>query len=412
MRVSTLQIHKSGLANMLNNQKDLTKTQQQVSSGVRVNTAADDPIAAARMLQIQQQLALAEQYENNMIAANNRLEMEEGTLSTVTDYYDRLRQLTVNAGNGTLTQEDRQAIGAEVEQIQQALVELFNSRDASGDYIFAGYQGGSAPFQQLPNGRYEYVGDEGQRFVAIGDTTNVATGDNGFDLFVNIPASSETFTTRTSELNTGSTQVSAGFVIDEEAYADFYPDDIIITFNPESAVDPAGINYTVRQASDGKVISGYSNQLYNEGQEIQIAGVTLKISGDPAPGDQVLVESTPKQSITDTVYRLQEALNDLTNSPEDSETLGKLLDDTLANLDSALAVVSRTQSNIGARLNVVSNTESLTADMKLVNQDVLSQLRDTDLAEAVSRMSLQTTLLEAAQQSYTTISNLSLFNKL
>ena len=52
MRVSTLQIHRNGLANMLNNQEQLTKTQQEVSSGVRVNTASDDPIAAARILQI------------------------------------------------------------------------------------------------------------------------------------------------------------------------------------------------------------------------------------------------------------------------------------------------------------------------------------------------------------------------
>jgi len=412
MRVSTLQIHKNGLANMLSNQEQLTKTQQEVSSGVRVNTAADDPIAAARILQIQQQLALAEQYENNMTSATNRLELEESTLSSVTEYYDRLRELTVSAGSGVLAQTDREAIAAEVEQISEALVELFNTQDATGEYIFAGFQGGEEPFVELDNGRYEFVGDDGQRFVSISNSTTVATGDSGYDLFVDIDAAAPTFTTSTNPLNEGTLAVSAGFVVDSESFAELYPDDVIITFNPESAVDPAGKNYTVTRASDGRPIEGYVNQPYDDGQEIQVAGVSLRISGSPEAGDQVIAESTPKQSISDTVYRLIDGLTTLTNDSEDAETLDLLIEDTLANLDAALAVVSQVQSKIGARLNIIETGESLSADMKLVNQEALSDLQDADLAEAVSRMSLQTTLLEAAQQSYTTISNLSLFNKL
>lgn len=412
MRVSTLQIHRNGLANMLSTQEALTKTQEQVSSGVRVNTAADDPIAAARILQIEQQLALTEQYENNMVSATNRLELEESTLSSVTDYYDRIRELTIQAGSGVLAETDREAISAEIEEIEEALVELFNTRDATGEYIFAGFQGGDAPFVQNENGRYSYEGDDGQRFVAIGSSTTVATGDSGIDLFVDIPAASETFTTTVSPLNTGTTTVSAGFVTDEEAFAEFYPDDLVITFNADSAVTPAATNYTVTRASDGRVVNGLENQVYADGAEISINGVSLQISGVPEPGDQVIAESTPKQSITDTIFRFTEALNTLSNSSEDQETLDNLIEDTLANLDAALAVVSSTQSKIGARLNTIENTELMTADVKLANQEALSDLRDADLAEAVSRMTLESTLLEAAQQSYTVISNLSLFNKM
>ncbi|MGB1091790.1 MAG: flagellar hook-associated protein FlgL, partial [Oceanobacter sp.] len=141
MRISTLQMHKDGLANMLQNQQDLNKTQQQVASGRRVLTPADDPIAATKILQLEQDLAQREQFDNNMTAAENRLELEEVTLGSVSDYYARLKELTVSAGGGALTQSDRQAIAAEVEQIQLALVDLFNTRDANGEYVFAGYQG-------------------------------------------------------------------------------------------------------------------------------------------------------------------------------------------------------------------------------------------------------------------------------
>jgi flagellar hook-associated protein 3 FlgL len=70
------------------------------------------------------------------------------------------------------------------------------------------------------------------------------------------------------------------------------------------------------------------------------------------------------------------------------------------------------RSEVGARLNVIENTEGLAADIDLVSKEVLSKLSDVDFAEAVSRLSLQSFLLETAQQSYAKIQNLSLFNQI
>ena len=126
----------------------------------------------------------------------------------------------------------------------------------------------------------------------------------------------------------------------------------------------------------------------------------------------MLAKSTPKQSITDTVFRLRQGLDSLEDNPEDSATLDILIEDTLTNLAFAQSSISEVRSQVGARLNVIDNTRNLSDDVKLVSQAVLSELSDVDFAEAVSRLSLQTFLLEAAQQSYTTISRLSLFNQL
>ncbi|MEK9767259.1 MAG: flagellar hook-associated protein FlgL, partial [Thalassolituus sp.] len=307
---------------------------------------------------------------------------------------------------------DRQAISAEIGQLEDHLAALFNTKDPNGEYIFAGFKGAVPPFQEQPNGRYEYKGDEGQRYLSIGDTTRVATGDNGKNLFIDVRAAKETFTTALNPLNTGTTRVNAGFVVDEEAYAEFYPDDLIITFNPESALNPPGPNYTVRRASDGRVVEGLSEMAYAEGSPLTVAGISLKIDGLPEPGDEVIAKSTPKQSITDTVFRLRQGLDTLEDNPIDSATLDILIEDTLNNLANAQTSVSEVRSQLGARLNVVDNARSLSEDVRLVSQEVLSELADVDFAEAVSRLSLQSCLLEAAQQSYTTISRLSLFNKL
>lgn len=415
MRLSTLQSYNKGLDSILTNQRNVNKTQQQVSTGLRVLTPSDDPIAATKILQLQQDQALRDQFGKNMTGAEGRLNLEEAQLAGITDNLIRVRELTIQAGDGAYSEVDRQAINSELKQLLESTVDLMNAKDSGGEYLFGGFKGGTEPFQKNSNGRYEYQGDEGQRFISIASSTTVATGDNGKRLFVDIKAADNTFTTQTSPLNTGNAVITPGQVVDKEAYAEFYPEDLIITFNPESAVPPPGTpgsNYTVRQASDGRVVEGLENIPYSKNQEITVAGVSVNINGNPKPGDEFLIDSTEKQSITDTMYRLIDGLSRLEDNPEDADTLDNLIASTLNNLAFAESSISQVRSELGARLNIIENTASQAADIEIVSKSVLSELRDVDFAEAVSRLTLQTFLLETAQQSYAKIQNLSLFNKI
>lgn len=412
MRISTLQSFNKGLNSIMDNQSQVSKTQQQVSTGRRVLTPADDPIAATKILQLQQDSALREQFGKNMTGAKGRLALEETQMAGITENLDRLKELTIKAGDGAVNKSDRQAIAFEVNVILEATVDLMNSKDAGGEYLFGGFKGGTQPFQKNENGRYDYAGDEGQRFISIASSTTVATGDNGKNLFVDVEASDNTFNTQINPTNGGTGVINPGFVVDQEEYDNLYPEDLIITFNPETAISPPGPNYTVRQASDGRVVEGIDKQEYESGDKITIAGVELKISGKVQPGDEFIVNSSEKQSLTDTIYRLKDALDSLEDNPEDSEILKNLLANTLDNLDYAQASISQVRSEVGARLNIIENTEAQSADIDLVSKEVLSKLSDVDFAEAVSRLTLQTFLLETAQQSYAKIQNLSLFNQL
>lgn len=412
MRVTTMQQYNLGINAILRNQAEVSKTQQQVSSGRKVLTPADDPVGATKILQMQQSMALSDQYVRNMDAADNRLKSEEAAFQTITDRIARLKELTIDAGNGSHTITDRQADAAEIHQIQEQLADLFNTKDAGGEYIFAGFKGGTPPFVKQPTGRYEFVGDEGQRKLSISNSTQVATGDSGKDLFIDVPAAKNTFASSLNPKNKGDLQINPGFVVDEEKYAEHYPNDLIITFNPESAVSPEGGNFTVRRAADGRVIEGMENMPYSNGSNINVAGMSINISGQPEPGDQVFMKTAPKQSITDTIFRLNHGLNTLQDNPEDAETLKILIADTLTNLTNAEASLSSVRSELGARMNIIETTRNLAADVKVVNTEILSKLQDVDHAEAVSRLALQTYLLEAAQQSYTKISRLSLFNSM
>ncbi|MFT6261651.1 MAG: flagellar hook-associated protein 3 FlgL [Bermanella sp.] len=412
MRISTMQQFNTGVRQLLNNQASTLNTQQQISTGRRVLTPSDDPVASTRILQLQQDISLREQYKGNVTGATNRLNLEEATLSGVTDNIARIRELTVNAGNGSMTAEDRGYIASEIDTRLEALVDLMNTKDASNTYIFSGFKGETQPFQTRPGGGVSYEGDDGERFLEISNSTKIQTNDSGKNLFVDVKSIQDNFFTEDNPRNTGTGFITNGFVGDQEAYSEFYPEDMIIQFNPDSFVIPSAPNYSVLTRSENRPINGLNGISYSPGQEVVVEGANFKIAGDPEPGDTFIVRSSPKQSLVDTVAGLIEGLRSLQDNPIDSASLNVLIENSLSNLDFAQSSVSEVTSEIGGRLNTLENIENLHADVDLVSQEVLSELQDIDFAEAVSRLSLESFLLEASQQSFAQINRLSLFNSL
>ena len=148
----------------------------------------------------------------------------------------RIRELAVSAGNGILGKEDLNSIAAEVEERLDQLAGLLNSQDASGEYVFSGFQGGTEPFQQNISGAYSYEGDEGRRFVQIAPSVSIASTENGKAIFQDIPVNENTFYTVTDPTNQSdpAAQITTGQVIDQDVYDAFYPEDLTIVFNTPS----------------------------------------------------------------------------------------------------------------------------------------------------------------------------------
>ncbi|WP_020409494.1 flagellar hook-associated protein FlgL [Hahella ganghwensis] len=412
MRISTHQLFNRGLDNIIDVNAQLQKTQLQISSGKRVLTPADDPVASTRILQINQELALLGQYQTNINLAQNRLELEDGLLGSVSEVIQRLRELTVQAGDGSQNSDDKAFIAEEVKQRLDQLVGILNSKDPSGEYVFGGYQGKTEPFQLNEAGAYVYQGDEGQRFVQIDAAVSVAASDNGKAIFVNVDSDNNTFYTEASPRNTSvpPAVITQGQMIDQELYDEFYPEDLVVVFNDETNVVPARPNYSIVQKSDGRPVA--SNQVFATGQPIAVNGVQFEIIGTPQPGDTFFVQSSEKQGLLTTVERLAAGLDDYQDTPEGRQVLTDLIDSTLANLTNAETKLLEKRSELGARLNTIESIDQLQGDVEVHTKEVLSELQDVDMAEAVSRLSFQNLILQAAQQSYTQVTNLSLFDLL
>ena len=409
IRISSQQIFSGGINRLQDINSNLVNTQQQLSTGKKVNKPSDDPVAAARILKLDQELQRSETYGRNANLADNRLKQEESTLASAVDIIQRVRELTVQAGNGSLSANDRQSISAELKERLGQLANIANTRDASGEYIFSGFQGSTPAFAQNDNGKWVYQGDEGQRVLEIDDGVTVPISDHGKGIFVDVAKG----------ISVKGTTSADGFVSDLEFIA---PKDMTDAFSPR-VPDDFDISVTANGAGELEISASYTRggttyPLTVEpagalvGDEFQVAGVKLTIN-DAQDGDTFTLGVSDKQSVFGTIENLIAGLDGISKTtPKSSAEYDALIAETLVNLDNAQESITLKQTELGGRLNAVESTTAFLEDSALYTKEIRSQLQDVDYAEAISNLSFQSFVLQAAQQSFAQVSQLSLFDRL
>ncbi len=145
MRISTAQYYGTQASDYQRNFNKAVATASEASSLQRINTAADDPIGAGRLLQLGQQAAMLDQYKTNVNTTKSALNVQESTLDSITTALARAKELALAANNGTITDKDRQAYASEMGEIQQQVLGLMNAKDANGNYLFSGSKTDTAP---------------------------------------------------------------------------------------------------------------------------------------------------------------------------------------------------------------------------------------------------------------------------
>jgi flagellar hook-associated protein 3 FlgL len=419
IRFSFLQGFNNSVQDMQRIQKQTFETQAQIASGRRILTPSDDPVASAKIIQVNQELSRLDQYIDNADSVENRLNVAETQVEQVTTLLVRVRELTIQADALSMTQSDRRLIAKELDARLDELLSIANTRDVSGEYIFAGYQGAEKPFEQTSGGGFVYNGDEGQRLVQVASSTEIPISDSGKRIFMDIDAVQTRVEAAGESGNSGTGVVTNSRVTNQGNYdTNSYPDDYVIQFNS------AGNQYDVYARTD--ILEGGLNtplfSVANSGSPITIdanttplavptnLGWEITLDGTPADGDLFYVNSTQKQDVLTTIAKISEGMKSLGDSAVDQSAFDDLVAETLENLSAAEINMSEVKSEIGARQNTVDSVRSLHQQIELINNKVLSEIRDLDYAEALSRLSIETFTLEASQQSFVRISSLSLFN--
>jgi len=179
MRVTEGMRYSQVLANLSNITSQHAKAAQEASTGLRVGKPSDDPIAAAELARLSASSDQTKAHLSTIDKVRGDAELAEATLSDASDIFARLKELTLQAANGTLTAEQRQTIGTEVDGLKATLLTLSNARGQRG-YLFAGTQVTQAAFDA--NGVFQ--GDAQAQVVAIGNSTPTAVSTSGADSFV------------------------------------------------------------------------------------------------------------------------------------------------------------------------------------------------------------------------------------
>ncbi len=404
MRITTNLIYDQNLRAINNSQGNLSDIQTQLASGKRLLRPSDDPVGSAQVIRLTEELDKITQYQRNNDLATSQLELQETTLRSITDVLNRARTLTVQSGSGILGEADKSAIGAEIEQIRNQVVDLMNTQNASGEYIFAGYQSATQAFEFNPSASsnvVNFVGDDGTNVVQLSDSVNIQTTTSGKSLFETVQARLN-FTID----NQSGTNITDFKIKDQGSFDAFHRSN----FDPGNS---ANNEYRFRITSPTEIEvsnlgTGTTETIpFTSGQTLSYKGVAFELNAVPGDSFDISLNRPEKRNIAETLNNLFLALND---SSLNDQQYSSMLDDTLVGIDKGLQRIGRENSSIGARLNIAQSIKGAQLDSEIANKAAISSIQDVDYAKASSEFSKQETALEAAFASFPRIANLSLFN--
>ncbi|WP_087690932.1 MULTISPECIES: flagellar hook-associated protein FlgL [unclassified Pandoraea] len=411
MRISTNMIYDQGLRAMSQNTSDLLNTQQQLSSGLRVTTPSDDPVASAQAVAVSQNNDMNSQYSANRASATTQLQLEDSTFGSIINTLQHVMSQVVTAGNPSLNDSDRNTIATDLQSSFQQLLSLANTTDANGQYLFSGYQGNSAAYVTSATGA-SYAGDAGVRYVQVSPNRQIAINDIGSSIFQSIqPGTAGALITGNSS-NQGSATykpVSTTDVTNPGATHQYQ-----ISFAVDSTTTPPTTTYTVKDQTDTTVpdVTG----AYTAGQPITFGGKSVTFNGAPANGDNYQVQPANKGS-TNVFDNLQALINTLKTPLSSAGQAGQ------SNLSNALTTFSEMFSNtydnvttvrttVGSRMNELSSLNNIGDSNSLNYQSQLADLLQVDWNSSATKFAQLQAALQASQQSFLQTQKLSLFSLL
>ncbi len=293
MKISTAWSHQLGLNAMLSQQGKVNQSQLKLSSGLNYLKPSEAPLDNAQVMAFQQRIDEIKQFQDNLKMGRQRLALEETTLKSSLEVMHRIKDLGLQGINGINNQSDLNTLADEIDQMGAQLLNLANTQNANGEYLFAGMMSRQIPFQS--GTPFVYQGDSNQRQIQINDNQTLPDGDPGNRIF----------------------------------------------------------------------------------------GPTNNTSAD---------------SVFDVIKAITAELR-----------AGNLQPATLGKLDATFEKIITTQSAVGARLNVIEKQQNAHEDYVLDIETAKSKLKDLDYASAISQFNQETLALQASQQAFAKVQDLSLF---
>ena len=395
MRIATSTFQNDSVSQMDALEAALANTQQQLSTGLKVQNAADDPTGMTTVNQLNTEISASTQYVNNSNSAQTNLQLEEQAMSDATNVMQNANTLAVEANDSSLTSAQRSNIAAQLQQDLNQLVSIGNRTGSDGSYLFGGIANASAPFSQS-NNNVTYNGSTQVNQVQISENQSISTGDSGAAAFMNVPTGNGTFVTTAASTNAGTGSISTGQVTD--------PDQWVQGNYTISFTDPT--DYTITDNGSGQTVASGA---YTDGDTISFNGAQFTISGTPATGDTFSIAPSGNTSAFSALSNLITTLN--SNSLNNGQ-LSTQIGSSIQQIQNTITSFSNTSASAGSRLNAITAAQSTASTNQTNMKTNVSSITDVDYAAATTALSSEELALQAAQESYASLEKMSLFQYL
>lgn len=410
MRISTSQFYKTGLSTINAQQARQLDIFTQIGTGKKIVSPKDDPLGAARALNLSNNMAINDRFAENRSIATQNLAFEESILSEVATTLVAIKTRIVEAGNGTMADADRATLSEVVNSLRNQVLGLANSTDGNGQYIFSGNQSDRAAFAPDGNGKINWQGDLGNRAIQVSTSRQLSSADTGYAVFTRAVSGENSYLTSAARTNTGTGHISAPNIND--------PKGANVGNNFSIVFGGTPLSYTVEtRNADGVVLGTDGPNVYDASQARLVlpGGVDVVFSGTPAEGDTFSVNYAQNEDINifNTLDELAAALNTPTSTdPQAAARLSNVMSSAIQKIEANYNTVLTTRASIGTRMNEIESLNISGEQRRLDFRAEISAIEDVDFYEASTELAMRGMALEAASLAFKKIQGLSLFKTL
>ena len=409
MQISTNQFLLGSLSDLLAQQSSVNQLNTEIATGQTMLDATSDPAGAGQALGLASAVNRLTYDANNAQAATEEIQSGLGALQQISTVLDQLRQTALqgaNPGNSTATTD---ALVTTAQSALQQLLQLANSQDAAGRYIFAGTKANAAPFTTLPNGQVTFTGDGGTNVLEVAPSLTLPVSISGQGIFFNIPTGANGVSVTAAASNSGNAYAAVQGVtsVSQVTAEKLTGTQFQIAF---SAAAGGGLDYTVTSGvgSPGSASFAASSTTvatgsYAAGADLQFGGLDIAITGTPAAGDQFVVDPASTSSLFQTVQGLISALGSGSSDPQQ-------IQNAIANIEDAQNSVQTAQATLGSSLAEIQGVQAADNSVGTNDQTQLTDLQSATLPQVLANYSEGVTALQAAELAFAKIQNLSLFS--
>ena len=406
-RIASAISQQTGLSSLMRRQQDLSKAQERMVSGKRIDRASDDPAGAARAERALADQTRSEGLLRTVTASRNAMSVVESSIGDAVDLLQSAREAVVGAGNGAFNTADRALLADRLQQVRDQLLTLANTDDGAGHFVFGGQGSGRLPFVDSGAG-VEYHGAAGKAEGSLSEDLPLAV--DGDALWLKARSGNGVFETSRQVAATSTAWISAGQVSDPSALTLTDGQRYEVRFDTPTrySVSLVGSDGTSTPFPD----AASSSHDYVSGTPIAgLPGMSVKISGAATAGDAFTVEpSSPTLSVFDALDRVIDVLGASGAVQPNGGDRAQVVSDGLRDLDQVLGNLQVVRSRAGETLNRLDTLDANTQDRILSDRAIRSEAEDLDMTQGISDFTTQQTAYQAALQSYSMVRKISLFD--